>query len=219
MATRTVAVSQEQIESAVLVLRGERVLLDTDLASMYGVTTKALNQAVKRNRDRFPRDFMFRLTSDELENWRSQIVTLKPGPGPKSTENPENSQASLRSQTVTLKTSRGQHRKYLPYAFTEQGVAMLSSVLRSPRAVRVNIEIMRAFVRLRKILAVNTELAARLDELERRVGQHDEQFTAVIRAIRQLMEPPATFRPRKIGFHVAADEPATRRPGQRARRK
>ncbi|MBW8884740.1 MAG: ORF6N domain-containing protein [Planctomycetia bacterium] len=182
MTKRAIVVSQEQIESAVLVLRGERVLLDADLAAMYSVTIGALNQAIRRNRSRFPPDFMFRLTKEEFENWKSQTVISSSGEGQKPSKTPVNSHLPLRSQTVTLKTGRGQHRKYLPYAFTEQGVAMLSSVLRSERAVRVNVEIMRAFVRLRKILAVNTELAARLDELERRVGKHDEQFNAVIRA-------------------------------------
>src|SRR5206468_2349581 len=125
-----------------------------------------LNQAVKRNRARFPADFMFRLTAAETAQLnRPQTVT--------GSENP------LRSQIVTLKTGRGKHRKYRPFAFTEQGVAMLSSVLRSDRAVHVNIEIMRAFVRLRQLLAVNAELARRLDELEKRVGNHDDQFIHV----------------------------------------
>ena len=125
---------------------------------------------------------MFQRTRDEWVALRSQIGALDaPGqPTPSET----------RSQTVTLKTGRGQHRKYLPFAFTEQGVAMLSSVLRSERAAQVNIEIMRAFVRLRQILAVNADIGRRLDELERRAGAHDEQFVHVIRAIRQLMEPP-----------------------------
>jgi hypothetical protein len=108
---------------------------------------------------------------------------------------------SLRSQIVILKTGRGQHRKYLPYAFTEQGVAMLSSVLRSDRAVQVNIEIMRAFVRIRKIIAANADLARRLDEREKRMGTHDEQFVHVIRAIRELMQPAAKPKRRRIGFH------------------
>jgi hypothetical protein len=207
MATKkTAIISQQQIESAVLVLRGEKVLLDADLAAMYGVTTKALNQAVRRNRDRFPPDFMFRLTKDELGNLRSQIVTLKAD------------QRSNRSQFVTGSQKHRDPRSS-PYAFTEQGVAMLSSILRSPRAVRVNVEIMRAFVRLRRVLAVNAELAARLDELERRVGQHDEQFTAVIRTIRQLMEPPEQPKRRKIGFHVVEADPAPPSSSHRVRRR
>src|SRR5262249_53382253 len=140
---KAMIVSQKQIENAVLMLRGEKVLLDADLAAMYGASTKALNQAVKRNRSRLPADFMFQLTKEELAIWRSQLVTSNSG------------------------AKMGLRRP--PYAFTEQGVAMLSSVLRSQRAVRVNIEIMRVFVRLRKLLAVNVELARRLDEVERRV--------------------------------------------------
>jgi len=227
-------ISQQQIEGAVFTLRGEQVLLDADLADMYGVKVGELNRAVKRNRARFPDDFMFQLSQDEWTALRCQIGILD-GAGQASpsglrsqsvtstSDNDSNrsqfvtgSQATLRSQIVILKRGRGRHRKYLPYAFTEQGVAMLSSVLRSERAVRVNVEIMRAFVRLRKVLAVNRELAARLDELERRVGKHDEQFIQVIRAIRQLMEPPAAPPKRKIGFHVAADDqPSARLPGVR----
>jgi hypothetical protein len=173
-------VPAERIEQSILVIRGHKVLLDADLAAFYGVETRVLNQAVKRNRARFPADFMFQLSNEELENWRSQFVR------------------SNRSAKMGLRRA--------PFAFTEQGVAMLSSVLRSPRAVAVNIEIMRAFVRLRQVLAVNADLARKLDELERRVGQHDEQFVHVIRSIRQLMEPPAAAKRRRIGFHVAEEE-------------
>jgi phage regulator Rha-like protein len=162
----------EHIERRIFVFRDQKVLLDTDLADLYGVSSKALNQAIKRNKDRFPSDFMFQLTAKEYEVLRSQIVTLKLG--------------------------RGQHRKYLPYAFTEQGVAMLSSVLRSKRAVQVNIEIMRAFVRLRQILASHKDLAHKLNELERK---YDAQFKAVFDAIRQLMTPPENKR-KRIGFRT-----------------
>jgi hypothetical protein len=180
-------VSEQQIANAVLTVRGERVLLDVDLAALYGVSTKTLNQAVRRNLSRFPPDFMFQLTNEEFENWRSQIVI-------------SNDAASNRSRIVT---GSQKHRdpRYAPYAFTEQGVAMLSSVLRSARAVQVNIEIMRTFVRLRRVLAVSSDLAKHLDEVEKRLGSHDEQFVQVIRAIRQLMEPPPSKR-RRIGFHV-----------------
>src|SRR3954447_22631237 len=218
-AKKTTLVSQQQIESAVLVLRGEKVLLDADLAAMYGVTTGALNQAVRRNRGRFPQDFMFRLTKEEFQNWKSQIVTSNSVEGQNSSKEPAYSHVSLRSQIVTLKKGRGQYRKYLSLAFTEQGVAMLSRVLRGPRARRVNVEIMRAFVRLRRVLAANAELAARLEELERRVGQHDEQFTAVIRTIRQLMEPPEQPKRRKIGFHVVEADPAPPSSSHRVRRR
>lgn len=159
-----------RVAGAILLLRGHRVLLDSTLAELYGVETKVLNQAVRRNRERFPADFMFRLLADEAGRSRSQIVTLKKG--------------------------RGTNIKYRPWAFTEQGVAMLSSVLRSPRAVRVNIEIMRAFVRLRRLLESNAELARKLDALEKR---YDSQFRAVFQAIRELMERPVKVT-KRIGF-------------------
>ncbi len=174
------------ITRSIIVLRGHKVLLDDeDLAALYGVETKVLVQAVKRNAARFPEDFMLQLSAPE---W-----------------------AALRSQFVTLKTGRGQHRKYLPYAFTEQGVAMLSSVLRSPRAISVNIEIMRAFVRMREMLASNQDLAKRIDQLEARIGKklatHDEAIAAILSAIRELMHPPAPKR-RPIGFTANIDEKA-----------
>jgi hypothetical protein len=164
------ALSSRRIERAVISLRGHNVLLDRDLAALYRVKTKALNQAVSRNKARFPDDFMFQLTAREHANLRSQFVTS---------------------------SSWGGHRG-LPYAFTEQGVAMLSSVLRSPRAVQVNIAIMRAFVRLRSILASNAELARKLDALERK---YDAQFKVVFDAIRALMEPPPEPEKKpRIGF-------------------
>jgi ORF6N domain len=147
-------------------------MLDSVLAEFYEVPVKILNQAVKRNRGRFPEDFMFQLTPEESD--------------------------FLTSQSVTIKLGRGQHRKYLPFAFTEQGVAMISSVLRSKIAVQVNIEIMRAFVRLRQMLASNAELARKMDALERK---YDAQFKVVFDAIRQLMAPPEPSK-RKIGFLV-----------------
>src|SRR5690242_7784750 len=164
-------VRPEQIEQAILLVRGEKVMLDSDLAALYGVQTSNLNKAVKRNADRFPADFMFQLTADEVERLRFQIGTSKPGRG---------------------------GRRYLPYVFTEQGVAMLSSVLRSPRAVRVNIEIMRAFVRLRQILQTNADLAKRLDALERK---YDGQFRIVFEAIRELMAAPVAPG-KRIGFRT-----------------
>ena len=147
-------------------------MLDADLAALYGVETKVLNQAVRRNLDRFPADFMFECTKEEIGALRSQNVTLeRPG--------------------------RGRYSKYLSYAFTEQGVAMLSSVLRSPRAVQVNVEIMRAFVRLRALLATHAALARKLKELERK---YDGQFRIVFDAIRQLMSPPPEPERKRIGF-------------------
>jgi ORF6N domain len=171
-------VSVEQITRSILVFRGHKVLLDSDLAELYGVATKVLLQAVRRNQDRFPEDFMIQLTAAE---W-----------------------AALRSRIVTLETGRGQHRKYLPYAFTEQGVAMLSSVLNSPRAITVNIEIMRAFVKLRELLSSNRELARRFEQLEARVEKliaHDQALGVILSAIRALMAPPSPPpKKRPIGF-------------------
>ncbi|RJQ48519.1 MAG: ORF6N domain-containing protein [Gammaproteobacteria bacterium] len=161
----------ERIKQAIFLIRGHKVMLDSDLADLYEVEIKALNQAVKRNIGRFPDDFMFQLTAEEATRLRSQIVTLK--------------------------TGRGEHRKYLPYAFTEQGVAMLSSVLHSDRAIHVNIEIMRAFVRLRQMLASNVDLARKLVALEKK---YDAQFKAVFDAIRELMTPSEPKKKRPIGF-------------------
>jgi hypothetical protein len=181
---KSAALSAETITRSIVRLRGHKVLLDTDLARLYGVETRVLVQAVKRNLERFPEDFMLQLTWEEAENLRSQNVILN-DPG-------------SRSQIVTLK--RGANIKYRPYAFMEQGVAMLSSVLKSPRAVAVNIEIMRAFVRLREMLASNKELVRKLDGLERRLGAHDQAIASILSAIRELMAPPEPPRKRRIGF-------------------
>ncbi len=164
------AVPMEVIEDKIFFIRGEKVMLDADLAKLYGVETKVLLQAVKRNIDRFPADFMFQLTNQELAILRSQIVTSSPWGG----------------------------RRYPPYAFPEQGVAMLSSVLNSPRAIKVNIEIIRTFVRLRQMLASNAELSGKLKELEKK---YDAQFRVVFDAIRSLMTPPEP-KMQKIGFRA-----------------
>src|SRR5947199_9215420 len=175
MAKPSAVVPAERIERAIFPIRGQKVMTDADLAVLYGVPTGALIQAVKRNLVRFPTDFMFQLTRAEA--------------------------ASLRSQIVILERGRGKHRKYLPYAFTQEGVAMLSSVLRSPRAVQVNIAIMRAFVRLRETLALHKELAHKLAELERKIEGHDASIRTLFDAIRQLMTPPEKPN-RGIGFHI-----------------
>ncbi len=168
-----VPVPAERIEKAILLIRKQKVMLDSDLAALYGVETKVLVQAVKRNIERFPEDFMFRLNKKEFVILRSQIVTSSDWGG----------------------------RRYAPYAFTEQGVAMLSSVLHSQRAIQVNIEIMRAFIRLRQMLASHAELARKLDELEKK---YDAQFKEVFEAIRQLMTPPEPKR-RPIGFQKGSE--------------
>jgi ORF6N domain len=172
----------KRIETRILIIRGHRVMIDTDLAELYGVSTKALNQAVKRNAERFPEDFMFRLTPEEADSLRAESVTFG---------------ANLKSQSVTSRW--GGRRRSTPNAFTEQGVAMLSSVLQSPRAVQVNISIMRAFVAIRRAAASHAALSRRLDELERKHGVHDEKLKIVFRAIRELMESPKKAR-RRIGF-------------------
>jgi len=166
-----------RIAQSIYLLRGQKVMLSQDLASMYGVTVGALTQAMKRNRDRFPKDFVFQLSTGEFANLKSQFVISSWG--------------GSRSR---------------PYAFTEQGVAMLSSVLRSERAMKVNIAIMRAFVRLREMLETNRELARKFSELEKHVGKHDEEIAAIIDAIRQLMAPPQKAQ-RQIGFHVREKSP------------
>jgi hypothetical protein len=165
---REILVAAERVTERILFVRDQKVMLDRDLAELYAVPTKVLIQAVKRNADRFPEDFMFQLSKQEFNDLRSQFLTSSWG-----------------------------GRRYPPYAFTEQGVAMLSSVLRSERAIHVNIEIMRAFVRLRRMLASNAELARKLAALERK---YDAQFKVVFDAIRELMIPPEPKRKRPIGF-------------------
>jgi len=169
----------EQIEKAILLIRGQKVMLDQNLAELYGVETKQLKRAVRRGIDRFPQDFMFELTKKEYERLRCQFGTL----------------------------NRGAHSKYLPIAFTEQGVAMLSSVLNSKRAVGVNIAIMRAFVKLREMASTQKRLVAKLSELERKFEGHDESIQAIFEAIRQLMTPPESPQ-KKIGFKVKEKRPA-----------
>lgn len=190
-------VPEEKIEGFILLVRGEKVMLDTDLATLYGVETRVLIQAVKRNAERFPPDFMFQLTKEEVDLLRSQFVTSKSD----SRLNQGESEI-LRSQFVISKIGEQRGgRRFLPYAFTEQGVAMLSSVLNSPRAIAVNIAIMRTFIRLRRMLASHADLARKLEALEKK---YDAQFKVVFDAIRQLMATPEPKR-RRIGFHREED--------------
>jgi len=167
--SNTSLIPREKIERAIYLIRGEKVMLDRDLAALYGVATKVLKQAVRRNIDRFPDDFMFVLSATEFKEWRSQFVT-----------------------------SKGDRKglRYAPFAFTEHGILMLSSVLTSERAIQVNIEIMRAFVKLRQMLASNTDLSRRLDKLE---SKYDRHFKVVFDAIRDLMTPQVSDR-KQIGF-------------------
>jgi hypothetical protein len=174
----------ENIAQLVFFIRGEKVMLDADLAKLYGVQARALNQAVARNRRRFPADFMFQLSSEEYDRIWSQFVTSSGG-------NPGN------SSQIVMSSRKHRGRAYRPYAFTEQGVAMLSSVLRSSRAVEVNIAIMRTFVQLRRLMDTNRDLARKIQALEKK---YDEQFGVVFAAIKQLVAPPIPPK-KQIGFH------------------
>ena len=218
--SKSTLIPAERIERRILFLRGQKVMLDFQLAELYEVETKALNQAVKRNIERFPEDFMFQLSEEEAELiLRSQIVTTSDSGQPVSQESlDKGSQSDKRmwSQSVTTSASR-RRDSHRPYAFTEQGVAMLSSVLRSLRAVLVNIAIMRTFVQLRQMLASNADLARKLAALEEK---YDEQFKVVFEAIRALMEPglPDEAARREIGFHAGPPSRGARtRPGPRKR--
>jgi hypothetical protein len=192
----------EKIAPLVHLLRHEKVILDFDLAELYGVTTGALNQAVQRNIDRFPIDFMFQVTEDEEEKLKSQILASENASHSllSQTVIAKNAGSASRSQSATLKEKRG-GRRTLPYVFTEQGVAMLSSVLHSPRAVEVNIAIMRTFVQLRRLMDSNALLAEKIEALEAKYAEHDQHFEVVFEAIKQLIAtpvPPA----REMGFHT-----------------
>ncbi len=182
----TKALTHDFIEQKIYLIRGQKVMIDSDLALLYGVTTGQLNQQVKRNKDRFPEDFMFQLTKEEAEALRSQFVILNEGSVGSRSQIVILNKADLRSQNVTLK--KGKNIKYLPYAFTEQGIAMLSSVLKSKQAVVVNIAIMRTFVKLRHMISLNKEVSAYLKELEKKVGQHDHEIRAIFEVLRRLTE-------------------------------
>jgi hypothetical protein len=168
-----IMIDQRDLEGRILIVRGQRVMLDSDLAKLYGVPTKRVNEQVQRNADRFPEDFAYQLTAQEF--------------------------ADLKSQIATSSVSHGGKRK-LPWVFTEHGVAMLSSVLRSPRAVQVNIAIMRAFVRMRRLIGTPGELVSQLNELAKTVQLHDSQIAAIADVLRRMMEPPPSPPKRKIGF-------------------
>jgi ORF6N domain len=195
----------ERIERRILLLRGQKVMLDFQLAELYEVETRTLNQAVRRNAERFPEDFVFQLAEAETEQvMRSQIVTASPLHSsqtgmslPENGQKTKNTTSDMRSQSVIASEKR--NIRFRPYAFTEQGVAMLSSVLRGPRAVQVNIAIMRTFVQLRQMLSSNDELARKLASLE---SKYDQQFKVVFDAIRELMKPPTAAQKREIGFHT-----------------
>ncbi len=181
----------QSIQNRIYEIRGERVMLDRDLASLYEVETKVLNQTVKRNMKRFPKDFMFQLTKEDWDEVRFQV------------ENAESSNVS-RSQFVTLKTGRGSNLKYLPYAFTEQGVAMLSGVLNSDKAIAMNIAIMRAFIEIRKVLLQENDLKRQLQAIRDKMGEHDAQLNQIYDAMENLLDEKMAQRKweerRQIGF-------------------
>jgi hypothetical protein len=178
MTDGTTLILVDQIELLIHEFRGQKVILDSDLAMLYGVETKALNRAVKRNPERFPDDFMFQLTDEEFD--------------------------SLRCQSGTSNIRRG-GRRYLPYTFTEHGAFMAASVLNSPQAIEVGVFVVRAFVKLRQFILAHKELASKLDQLERKVGSHDEAIKQLVTAIRQLMTPAPTAPKKQIGFHATRD--------------
>lgn len=176
------------VEGAIHLVRGQRVMLDSDLAAIYGVTTKRLNEQLRRNRSRFPSDFAFQLTAEELTNLRSQIATSSFHGG----------------------------RRYRPWVFSEHGALMLASVLNSEIAVQASVRVVRAFVRLREMVAANTQLAAKLEELERRFDSHDQAIANLFTALKQLLEPSEPTKRREIGFHVR-ESAARYRARQRSR--
>jgi len=175
----------EQLGRLIYEVRDERVMLDSDLASIYGVETKALNRAVKRNRDRFPRDFAFQLSADEWQNLRYQIGTSSSG----------REDQSLRYQIGTLKTRRGQHRKYLPWVFTEHGAIMAANILNSPRAVQMAVFVVRAFLKMRALLGDKRELAQKLasleKELKKRLDVHEAVIVTILQRVMDIIDPPA----------------------------
>jgi len=186
-------IPNERIINKIFLIRNKKIMLDRDLAELYQVETKVLNQAVKRNLERFPEDFMFQLTKEEFENLKFQIET--------SSSRYQIGTSGLRSQIVTLKNGRGQHIKYLPYAFTEQGVAMLSSVLNSKRAIQVNIQIIRTFTQFRELLMTNKALSKKIENLEKKFEKHDDKIKQVFDVLKQLFMEKA--KPKKqIGFRV-----------------
>ena len=169
----------QSLQNRIYEIRGQRVILDKDIAQLYEIETRILNQSVKRHIDRFPEDFMFQLTSNEMDSINFQIIDLN------------ESQPRSRSQIVTLNTKRGSNIKYLPYAFTEQGVAMLSGIINSKTAIQMNIAIMRAFVELRRVLLIKTDFKHQLDKIKERLGGHDAQLTQIYEAIENILDENA----------------------------
>ena len=189
---------EPKLDELIREVRGQKVMLDFDLARVYGVETKSLNRAVKRNRDRFPKDFVFQISEDEWKNLRYQIGTSSSG----------REHQSLRYQIGTLKTGRGQHRKYLPYVFTEHGAIMAANVLNSARAVQMSVFVVRAFLKMRALLGDKRELAQKLaaleKELKKRLDVHEAVIVTILQRVMDIIDPPASSPPPpkpRIGFH------------------
>lgn len=181
---------KKPIESLILTLRGQKVILDADLAEIYGVPTRSLNQAMKRNIDRFPEDFVFQLTDEEVEGLKSQSVTAN-----------ESYDGALRSQFVILKKGRGKHRKYPPYAFTEHGAIMAATILNSAEAVTMSVYVVRAFIQMRERIAENIEVLKRLAEIDRTLLKHDKSLQIIWTQLQPLLAPPPAPQRPRIGFH------------------
>jgi hypothetical protein len=175
-AIKTLMLPDELVMNKIYLIRGQKIMLDSDLAELYGVKTKRLKEAVRRNIDRFPDDFMFELTSDEFE--------------------------SLRTQIATLKTGRGHHPKYMPFAFTEQGVSMLSGVLNSPTAIRVHIQIVRVFAKMRELLLTHKDILLQLEKIEKKLSGHDEDIKLIFKYLKQLLTPLPQPPRQKVGFKI-----------------
>jgi len=184
------------LDSLILTIRNEKIILDADLAQIYGVETRVMNQAVKRNADRFPPDFLFQLSKAELDSLKSQIATS-------NTQQSEcQYDGALRSQFVTLKPGRGKHLKYLPHAFTEHGALMAANVLNSPQAVKMSVYVVRAFIQQRQLILSQADILKRLSQIDKKLLDHDDVLRIIWQELQPLLNPPPDPPKPKIGFHV-----------------
>ncbi len=192
--------TSDPLSGRICTIRGQRVILDANLARLYGTTTKAFNQAIRRNPARFPADFAFQLTAEEADALRSQIVTLNNGLDGKA--------GGMRLQNVITKSAgRGEHRKYRPWAFTEHGAVMAANVLRSPRAVEMSVYVVRAFIMQREVLATNATILKRLAEIDKSLLQHDSVLRTLWQQLQPLLAPPPDLPRKQMGFHARIQKP------------
>jgi len=200
------------LDSLILTLRDQKVILDADLAEIYGVPAKRLNEQVKRNADRFPSDFVFQLTSAELADLRSQFATLN------AQQTDFQYDGALRSQFATLKAGRGQHLKYRPYAFTEHGALMAANILNSPEAVKMSVYVVRAFIKQRHLILTHADILKHLSQIDKTLLQHDDALRVIWQELQPLLNPPPVPPKPEIGFHVKEDSPSfrARRGGRRS---